>query len=627
MTDILTLAANLRALTDPALEELLNERRVAPAARAQDFFDLAELLLDPSNIRGALQRLDRRTLSVLAAAGADPLTPAELAERLASFGATDVSADDVERRAAFAANRALLNRVDGGYASVDAVDAVLATWPTSGVPIAVQLASAPAPALPAAASEESAALTDLSAAEHAFQTTSASAELLTELLATPARELGKGGPALPERKRLAMAMHVNAATIDAYLDLTVRAGLVSHAPGLWLTAPAGEEWLARPAAERWRILAAAWLDALPQQVRTVLSGRTRSTWGSALHEYAQWLYPAGGDWIRGQVARVTDQATMLGITSGPAPHAQVPSTAGRILLETDAATAAAAMASHFPTPVDKVYLQHDLTVIAPGPLEPELDLRLRTFADLEGRAQAFSYRLSAESVNRALSAGETAAGMLEFLSSLSLTGIPQPVDYLISQAASRFGVIRVGPIRDGHPDAPPSDARSYVRSDDTAMLGLLDVDQALTSLGLRRSEANRMLSRFDFEVVFWAISDARYPVAAETASGELISLRRRRVAPLVDVPPPLPDHGTLISRLRQVEADTSGGTDLAWITRQLDAAIRAKQTVTVTVEVPRSGPIDFILEPTGVSGGRLRGRDKKADIERTLPLSSIIALK
>jgi hypothetical protein len=627
MTDILTLASNLRALPDAALEELLTERRVPPAARAQDFFDLAELLLDPSSIRGALQRLDRRTLSVLAAATKAPLAAAQIAERLSSFGATDVNGDDVEERAAFAANRALLSRGDGGYSSIDAVDAVLATWATSGAPIAGQLASTPPPSLSAAPSEASHALTDLRAAEHAFQTTSASAELLLELLANPARELGKGGPALPERKRLAIAMQVHGHTIDAYLDLTVRAGLVSHIPGLWLPAPAGEDWLALTSAERWRVLASAWLAALPQQVRTVLSGRTRSTWGSALHDYAQWLYPAGGDWIRGQVARVTDQATMLGITSGPSPDTQVPSTAGRILLETDAAAAATAMASHFPTHVSQVYLQHDLTVIAPGPLKPALDLRLRSFADLEGRAQAFSYRLSAESVNRALSAGESASGMLEFLSSLSLTGIPQPVDYLISQAAARFGTIRVGAIPASSPDAASSDAKTYVRSHDSALLGLLAVDQALTPLGLRRSDTNRMLSRLDLEVVFWAISDARYPVAAETASGELISLRRRRIAPPVDSPPPLPDHGILISRLRDVEDDVSGSTDLAWIARQLDAAIRAKQTVTITVEVPRSGPMDFVLEPTGVSGGRLRGRDKKADIERTLPLSSIIALK
>lgn len=625
MTDILTLAGNLRALSDTALEELLTERGITPAARAQDFFDLAELLLDPANIRGALQRLDRNILGVIAAATPEPLSPAGIAERLAALGSTNVDVTDVASRASSAADRALLTRVDDGFSSIDAVQSVLTTWPTSGAPIAVHLASDPAPSLPPVPSEASAALTDLSAAEQAFATTSASAELLSELLASPARELGKGGPALPERKRLSLAMHVPGSKIDAYLDLAVRAGLVHHEPGLWLTSPAGEAWLVMTAGERWRVLAAAWLDALPRQVRAVLVARTRCTWGNALHDFARWLYPAGGEWISNQVTRVTDQAAMLGITSGPSPDTQVPSTAGRILLETDAAAAATSMSSHFPTHVRQVYLQHDLTIIAPGPLEPELDLRLRGFADLEGRAQAFSYRLSAESVNRALSAGETAPGMLGFLAGISLTGIPQPVDYLIAHAASRFGAIRVGAMPESERDAYPN-ARSYIRSDDDALLGLLQVDQALSSVALRPDGHKRLLSRFEFEVVFWAISDARYPVAAETADGTLISLRRRRVSPPVE-PAPLPDHGTLISRLREVESEVSGSTDLAWIARQLDAAIRAKQTVTVTVDVPRSGPMDFVLEPTGVAGGRLRGRDKKADIERTLPLSSILALK
>ncbi|MBG6239178.1 hypothetical protein IWX78_002157 [Mycetocola sp. CAN_C7] len=626
MTDILTLAGSLRALPDTGLEALLTERRIQPQARVTDFFDLAELLLDAGGIRSALQRLDRLTLSVIAASTPEPLSATEIASRHASFGGDSLDPVEVAGRAGLAAERALLSRVGDRFAAIDAVATVLDGWSTPDLPIATHLAATPPPALPASEPAEAAALTDLSAAEHAFQTTSASAELLTELLVHPARELGKGGPALPERKRLAHAMQVDHAAVDSYLDLTVRAGLVSHEPGMWLTAPAGEDWLELTAGERWRVLADAWLGALPPQVRQVLSGRTRSTWGGALQEYAHWLYPAGGDWISTQVSRVTDQARMLGITSGPSTGAQVPSTAGRILLETDATAAAAAMSSHFPTHVRQVYLQHDLTIISPGPLEPRTDVRLRAFADLEGRAQAFSYRLSPESVNRALSSGETAEGMLEFLSALSLTGIPQPVEYLISQAASRFGMVRVGPLTVETADAASSGASSYVRSDDSAMIGLLDVDQALSSLGLRRSGVHRMISRFDFEVVFWALSDARYPVAAENTEGETISLRRRRVAHPVSAPAEV-DHGDLIARLREAEADASGGTDLAWIARQIDAAIRAKQTITVTVDVPRSGPMEFVLEPTGVSGGRLRGRDKKADIERTLPLSSILELK
>jgi hypothetical protein len=32
------------------------------------------------------------------------------------------------------------------------------------------------------------------------------------------------------------------------------------------------------------------------------------------------------------------------------------------------------------------------------------------------------------------------------------------------------------------------------------------------------------------------------------------------------------------------------------------------------------------MEPTGIGGGRVRGRDKKSDVERTLPLSHVVAV-
>jgi hypothetical protein len=300
------------------------------------------------------------------------------------------------------------------------------------------------------------------------------------------------------------------------------------------------------------------------------------------------------------------------------------STAGSLLLTADATAAASALAPLFPAHVRQVYLQHDLSIIAPGPLHPELDLRLREFAELENRAQAYSYRLSPESVNRALSAGGSAEEMLAFLESISLTGIPQPVHYLISQAAARFGIVRVGMVTSAA--SGDSDVHSYVRSPDSSMIGLLDVDQALGPLGLRRTGQLQLVSRFEYEVVFWALSDARYPVAAENPDGSLLSLRRQRTtaAPVVRSEP---DHAELLANLRAAEAESAGDSRQAWVARQLDAAIRAKQTVTVTVQVPGTGPLDFVLEPTGVSGGRLRARDKRADIERTLPLSSILELK
>jgi hypothetical protein len=60
--------------------------------------------------------------------------------------------------------------------------------------------------------------------------------------------------------------------------------------------------------------------------------------------------------------------------------------------------------------------------------------------------------------------------------------------------------------------------------------------------------------------------------------------------------------------------------------RQLELAIRNKLTVTVAVLLPDGTATDYLLEPAALAGGRLRARDRRADIERTLPLSSITAV-
>ncbi len=46
----------------------------------------------------------------------------------------------------------------------------------------------------------------------------------------------------------------------------------------------------------------------------------------------------------------------------------------------------------------------------------------------------------------------------------------------------------------------------------------------------------------------------------------------------------------------------------------------------MTVRLPDGSARVFRLEATGLGGGRLRGRDRAADVERTLPLSHIDAV-
>ena len=64
-------------------------------------------------------------------------------------------------------------------------------------------------------------------------------------------------------------------------------------------------------------------------------------------------------------------------------------------------------------------------------------------------------------------------------------------------------------------------------------------------------------------------------------------------------------------------------SDAAWLERELDQAVRARAVIDVSVRLPDGSTRVFRLEATGLGGGRLRGRDRGADVERTLPLTHI----
>ena len=83
-------------------------------------------------------------------------------------------------------------------------------------------------------------------------------------------------------------------------------------------------------------------------------------------------------------------------------------------------------------------------------------------------------------------------------------------------------------------------------------------------------------------------------------------------------------YDALIARLR---AQQGPDADAAWLDRELDAAVRARALVSVEVGMPDGSSRELVLEATGLGGGRLRGRDRAADVERTLPVRSIRSVR
>lgn len=606
MTTTLALAARLRALPETELVTALHARTYRRAGIA-DFFDLAEALLDAESLQRAFAGLDRTRLAALALLGSrGPLDAAALARAYAEHPAT---AALTEREAATALRELAAGLIahpgPEGYTAYDAVTSQLAQTISTDAILSVP----PPPALAPVPDTEQ-RFTDRLAAERAFEAVAAVSELLAALGREGAKELQKGGLALPAAKRLAEILAIGQELVPVALSVASRGGLVAVSEGMWLPTEAAAAWSLSPTPDRWRLLAEGWRDALPEDVRTLLAGRSRAAWGDSLREHVAWMYPEAVQEAERRLDAHAREAEWLGVTAR-----QAPSSAGTALVEGDSAVAATLLAGLFPAQVDRVYLQHDLTVVSPGPLAPAVESRLRTMADLESRALASTFRFSAASIDRAVTAGETADSIHAFLAAVSLTGVPQPLDYLIADAVERHGRVRVR----------VAGAGSAVRSADETLLRTIEVDQALGSLRLIRDGAG-LVSRLPRDVVYWALSDARYPVVAEDDSGTPVALRRNRVARAAAGRARDQD-AELVARLREADApsddDGSDTTAEQWLARQLDQAVRARQPVIVEVALPDGRVVDFLLEPTGVGGGRLRGRDRAADIERTVPLSSV----
>ncbi|MBT2498112.1 helicase-associated domain-containing protein [Agromyces sp. ISL-38] len=614
---MLELAARLRGLPREQLAAALQTRDFDPVG-IRDLFDLAEALLSSDSVDQAISRLDRPRLAVLAAAagivGADAGTTVdEVRTELVRLGASGELSDAAGDLLDALSNNLLVVEAGDRVHVPSAVASRLTSRSGHEIPSAAELA-APAPPVLVAFDEIDRSILERRAAETAYATVAATAELIAELGTQPARELAKGGLALPDSKRLAEASGTELDALPRLFHRADEAGLVVRDGAFWLESDLGAAWALETAAGRWRRLAECWRDRIPPALRDLVARRSETLSASTFRDDVRWFYPAGGRWLSDGVERLVDDAEALGLAV-----AGEPVEAGRLVLAGELDRAAAQLAAHFPKQVDRVYVQHDLSIVSPGPLEPALDARLRTFADVEGRDLASTYRVSAASVNRGLAAGESAESILSFLGALSLTGIPQPLEYLVAEAAARFGSVRVAAA-----DESEGPARASIRSDDEQIIRTLSVDQSLASIGLRQAGPNRLLSRFTPDVVFWALSDARYPVAAEDADGRIVRLRRHRLA---HAPAPAPKTDPIAALLdRVLEQGDEGATELAWLARQLEAAARAKETLTVTVRMPGGQTADYLLAPASVANGRLRARDRKADIERTLPLSAIAAV-
>jgi hypothetical protein len=302
--------------------------------------------------------------------------------------------------------------------------------------------------------------------------------------------------------------------------------------------------------------------------------------------------------------------------------------AGRILLgdgsqrtteaqETAATAAVAAMTAALPEPVDHVLVQADLTVIAPGPLVPELRHQIALVADVESAGAATVYRLSEASVRRALDAGLTAAELRQLFTVHSRTPVPQALTYLIDDVARRHGRLRAGM------------AQSFVRSEDPALLAEVLAAPVAGHLALRAVAPTVAISQATLGEVLHQLRAAGFSPAGEDSSGAIVDLRPRGARiparPTArpawrPAPPSTEQLHLLVTELRAgekaararsgqtVRADGSR-TSTAASMALLQLAARVRRAVHIEYVDAQGIATQRIVQPVQITGGQLDALD------------------
>jgi hypothetical protein len=322
------------------------------------------------------------------------------------------------------------------------------------------------------------------------------------------------------------------------------------------------------------------------------------------------IFPLANDGISSHITRLLSLAELIGLSS----NGQVSSWFAP-LMQGKVEDAGKRLALSLPKTQSRVIVQADLSIISVGPLPTKTELELRRFVETERIGVASTYRINTLSITHGLETGLTEESIRALLAELSGSALPQPVDYLIREASSRFGrlVLRA------------TDKGTAIESKDQVLLTHILNDTTLRPISISRLDETTLLTRFELDIVYYQLREGKYAAIRKDASNQVIS--NWSAAGIQDKTKELPKSVLMdIKRWRDHETRMGEAPEGNDIVRQLELCIKSKGSLTVLVVVNKENR-EFVLEPTGLANGRLRGRDRKADCERVIPLSSITGVR
>lgn len=506
--------------------------------------------------------------------------------------------------------------------------------------------------------------------------------LLRVLGATPAAVLRSGALGVRELRRLTKATGLDQQRVALLIEILGHARLIDAGfpdpppatdTGEHVFAPttAVDAWRHQPPERQWHTLVEAWLTMprrawqigdpdrdgntipalsgenhdshAPAQRHTILAAvatapaatpvSTRSVVSVLAWDHPHQLRRLNSR-VVGETLREAREVGLLG------HHAL--SSVGRAVLTADPADDApiiAAMRRALPEPVDHFLTQADLTITVPGPMAPDLAGEVELVADLESGGAASVYRVSENTVRRALDAGRSSSELLGMFIAHSRTPVPQSLTYLIEDVARRHGQLRVGI------------AASFVRCEDAATLAAVLRSDAATHLSLRALAPTVAVSPSEIRDVLDTLRAAGFAPSGEDSAGELVDMRERgcRVPVTRARRHPMPPRrsalnpeqvATVVNRMRSgdraatarptsgparasVHAAGNGETATALI----QLALRANRKLRVNYVDAHGGASQRVVTPVLLGSGQMIGVEDGSDDKHQFSLHRVTSVE
>jgi hypothetical protein len=581
MSELLRIASALRRASDDDLKAVISQRMVNSSG-LRDFFDLAESLSQPKSVASTVAGLPKPQIAALIdiLEGRNPAKPA--ADALCRLMLIDRNSEG--QYSLFESTALCLQALE--IPNPDEDPGETGITPTQGE-------------------------VDRDSGISTFETIQALTELVFDIEQRYIREVGKKNVGLPDIKRLAQHVRQSNEFAREIYELANHADLIGLAAGRWQMGPKALDWLEWQPELRHRHLMDVWLGLLGESSATELLASIADSKAAGTISLTKQLsenYPYADGAVSSRIARVVAFAERIGVShSGWLSSWALNALAGKT------ETAAKAAGEFLPTPQRKLICQADLSLIAPGPLPTDLEIAVRRFADTEQIGMASTYRMSALSISHGLETGLTEEQIRGWLLELTDKPLPQPVDYLIREAAQRFGRLTVG--------AGELETKSLIKSLDSILLAQILNETKLKPFAMYAMPDGSIGCRFEPEMVYFGLREAGFSAVRVDANGAVVSPR----TPL-GTSEKLETVSTIdadIQRLREQEEKLGSEPDSDDLVRSIQLAIKNKSIIVIGVTTNTGAELEFTLEPIGFANGRLRAKDKKADIERTLPLASI----